>query len=138
MNIDLRTGGPHSPEKTAEVADLVAEGIRYLNHATLGGAGGLEQPADIDRLISALATMASRLPQLFRQAEVNLDRIAEAPGVYDDRGHDAAQTVGSVSMGLRSASASADMLLESLHIAHQASAHLGCRDDGTEGSSGNG
>jgi hypothetical protein len=129
--IELRTGGPHSPEYTAEVADAAAEAIRVLNHAT-GGFDALVQPADVDRLLSALSAMASRLPQLFLQTQANLVRIADDAALYDDRGNDPSATVALVSMGLGAAHGAAMALFEALDAAHNASAHLGSRD-GFEG-----
>ena len=124
MKTDLKTDGPHSPEYTAEVADAAAEAIRVLNHAT-GGTEALTYPNDVDRLISVLETLASRLPQLFDQIQANLVRITSAPGLYDDRGHDPATTVAGVSMGLGAARGAAAMLHDVLNAAHQASSHLG-------------
>jgi len=120
MIVDLKTGGPHSPEYTAEVADAAAEAIRVLNHAT-GGTDALTYPGDIDRLISALST-------LLAQAQANLARIADERNLCDDRGHDAAATVAMVSMGLGAATVLASRLFEALDAAHQAGAHLGARD----------
>jgi hypothetical protein len=136
MDISLNTGGPHSPEYTQEVGDALAECVRVLNHAT-DGFDGLLYPGDVDRLISAVATMASRLPQLFAQAEENLTRIAGTPGLYDDRGGGAEVTVAQVSVGLSEAAAAANALYELLDAAHQASAHLGVRSGG-EGSEDDG
>jgi len=132
MNIDLRTGGPHNPAYTAEVADAAAEAIRVLNHGT-GGFDALEMPGDIDRLLSALATMASRLPQLFMQLQNNLTRITAAPGLYDDRGQDPSVAVARAAMSLGGAHGAAHALWEALDAAHQASAHLGVSDEGSDG-----
>jgi len=124
--------GPYSPGETISAADDAAEIIRYLNYCT-AGPDALEQPADIDRLLSALATMASRLPQLFMQLQNNLTRITAAPGLYDDRGHDPSVAVARAAMSLGGAHGAAHALWEALDAAHQASAHLGVSDEGSDG-----
>ena len=67
MEIDLNPGGPHSPEHTGEVADLLAECARFLVYATAQGNGGLVSPDDAHTLLGALYTGTERLPQLFMQ-----------------------------------------------------------------------
>jgi hypothetical protein len=64
--INLHVDGPHSPERTREVADLLAESVRFLNYASNGGPG-LEDPADAYSLLGALYMGTERLPQLFMQ-----------------------------------------------------------------------
>src|ERR1700733_5899148 len=73
MDIDLNVDGPHSPERTKEVADLLAECVRYLNYATMSG-NGLTDPADVYYILGALYTGTERLPQLFG----NLARLLAA------------------------------------------------------------
>lgn len=65
----LEPGGPYSPERTIEVAELAAEAIRYLNTATLDAPrDAITCPQDLDRVIASLATMAQRMPQVLNQA----------------------------------------------------------------------
>jgi len=59
-----------------EVAEALAEAVRVLNHQTLHGA--LESPEDAGVVLSALATMAHRLPQLLDQVGHWLDAEAQA------------------------------------------------------------
>jgi hypothetical protein len=67
---DLEPGGPYSPERTTEVAQMMADAVRYLNHATLSkDTGALEFPPDLDRMLAFLATMARRMPQLLEQCK---------------------------------------------------------------------
>lgn len=67
---DLEPGGPYSPERTAEAAALMADAVRYLNHATLDRPkDALNYPADLDRVIAHLETMAQRMPQLLDQLQ---------------------------------------------------------------------
>jgi hypothetical protein len=50
-----------------EAANTAAEGVRALNHATIGPAG-YTWPADVDAVIGELECLAHRLPQAFEQA----------------------------------------------------------------------
>ena len=85
---DLNPDGPHSPERTAEVADLVAEGIRYLNYATLGDAPGLGYPADAYSLLGHLYTATERMPQLFDQMAAFLSNWQASGQLADANGAD--------------------------------------------------
>lgn len=86
--ISLRTDGPHSPDHTKEVADLLAECVRYLNHATRPGQDGMRYPADADRLLGAAGTAAGRLPQLFQQVASFLKEQAASGTLEDAQGRD--------------------------------------------------
>jgi hypothetical protein len=79
MTTDLEPGGPYSPERTKEAANLTADAIRYIIHATLNPntADALEYPADVDAVLSALATMTMRLPQLLTQLHQRLTAMTE-------------------------------------------------------------
>lgn len=86
MLIELNNDGPHSPETAQQAADMVAEGIRYLNHATAPGAGGLESPQDVYGLLGALSTAAGRLPQLLGQVSAWLQDECAAGRLRADQG----------------------------------------------------
>ena len=60
-----------------EVAEAASEAIRVLNHQTRHHEA-LESPEDADVVVSALATMAHRLPQLLDQVGHWLDAEAQA------------------------------------------------------------
>jgi len=71
--------GPHSPERTAAAARLIADAVRYLNHATLpaNGAPGIGYAADVDEVLGALEGAAGGLQQTLRQlAECLRDDLA--------------------------------------------------------------
>lgn len=69
--------GPHSPERTIEVADLAAAAARYLCHATLPErwANAVEYPAAAYRVIGHVDTLAARLDQV-------LDQLAQLQRAY--------------------------------------------------------
>jgi hypothetical protein len=74
--ININTALPPDPQYVIELAEGLAEIARALNHQTLHGA--LESPEDADVVVSALATMAHRLPQLLDQVGHWLDAEAQA------------------------------------------------------------
>jgi hypothetical protein len=97
---DLEPGGPYTPERTAEVAEMMPACARFLNHATLArDTDALEFPADLDRMLAFLATMAQRMPQLMEQskawlaAQVESGRTSITYGRYEGRERMAADMV---------------------------------------------
>jgi hypothetical protein len=58
--------GPFDPQRTADAARLVADGVRYLNHASHRG-GGIAQAADVFEVLGSLGVAAGRLRQTFEQ-----------------------------------------------------------------------
>lgn len=76
--MDLSPDAPHAPDRTRRAADLAAEAVRLLNHATRTGSGGLTYPADADAVTASLDTLVSRLPQLFSQIAGWLEGEQEA------------------------------------------------------------
>lgn len=85
MDIDLNPGGPAGPDATLKAAEVFAEIVRYLNHATRDHAA-LRYPSDADRLLRDVSLAVSRLPQLCEQvaawlhAEVYAGRVDMAHG----------------------------------------------------------
>jgi hypothetical protein len=65
--MDLSADAPHTPDRTRRAAELAAQAIRLLNHATRHDRGGLKYPADADRVTTELGILVSRLPQLLSQ-----------------------------------------------------------------------
>jgi hypothetical protein len=131
---DLEPGGPYSPERTAEVARMMAGAVRYLNHATLDRPGeALSCPADLDRVIAHLETMAQRMPQLLGQAaswirsETLANRTEVTYGKFKDRPALAADVA---TMALEAAAARFGEAARALEEAHQiTSAISGIGDD---------
>ena len=76
INVVLNPDAPPDHPYVLEVAEALAEAVRVLNHQTLHEA--LESPEDADVVVSALATMANRLPQLLDQVGHWFDAEAQA------------------------------------------------------------
>lgn len=72
----LPLDGPHDANNVIAAAEVVAELVRRLNHATFPGMGTLPYPSNVDSLVSALAGATSRLPQLCRQLAARMDVFA--------------------------------------------------------------
>jgi hypothetical protein len=136
VNIDLRTGGPHSPAYTQEVGDALAEAVRVLNYGTHAGAG-LEYPADAYSLLGALYTATERMPQLFGQMAAFLDGWQASGQLGDSNGADPDLVTMAASQNLTEAARLARMVTDSLQFAQNAISGLHVRSS-TEGSDGNG
>ena len=137
MNIDLRT--PHNPESTKEAASLVAEGIRYLNYATLGDAPGLDYPADAYSLLGALCTATERMPQLFGQLAAFLAGWQASGQLGDSNGADPNRQAAMAMGALADATIRAEQADRALRDAQNAIAGLYVAEgSSTEGSGGNG
>jgi len=102
-----------------EVAEALAEAVRVLNHQTLHGA--LESPEDADVVVSALATMAHRLPQLLDQvgrwleAEEAAGRLEVTDGKFAGKPGAAVDVVRTYLDGTAGRFRDAERLLESAH-----------------------
>jgi hypothetical protein len=106
------------------LARVAAEGVRALNHATLGR-GGFRWPGDVDNVIGELQVLAERLPQAFSQARGWLADQHDAGRV----GHDTEPTATDVTVldvitHLDLAQADAVALAQSLRGARACSSHL--------------
>ena len=79
------TGGPHDDNTITALAQITAEAIRALNHATISHAA-LTEPATVNRVLAELATAAHRLPQLCSQLARWLERENTAGRLAHDTG----------------------------------------------------
>jgi hypothetical protein len=79
------TGGPHDDATITALAQITAEAIRALNHATFPRAA-LSEPATVYRVLGELATTAHRLPQLCSQLARWLDEENTAGRLAHDSG----------------------------------------------------
>ncbi len=71
--------GPHSPERTAAAARLIADAVRFLNYATLpaSNAPGISYAGDVDDVLGSIHGAAGGLQQTFGQlAECLRDDLA--------------------------------------------------------------
>ena len=86
-------------------ARAAAEAIRAINHLTVFGDGGLDDPRHLSDVLSALAQAAERLPQALRQLARITGRLGERDDLYADRGawRDPATTCELVELDLQSA-----------------------------------
>lgn len=115
--IELRTGGPHSPEYTRQVAETIAEAVRVLNYAARPGSGGLESPQDVHDLLGALMTTAGRLPQLLGQLSAWLQNESAAGRLRVDQGSsiEAVAEAGTWFMRANDAAAALGYALDQAH-----------------------
>jgi hypothetical protein len=102
-------------------AELIAEGMRYLNYATAPGAGGLENPGDVYSLLGALGDVPGRMPQLLGQIAAWLQDESAAGRIGIDRGS-VTEAVAEVCMALSEATMAAGRVRAGLDRAHQATA----------------
>ena len=79
------TGGPHDDATITALAQITAEAIRALNHATFPRAA-LSEPGTVYRVLGELATAANRLPQLLTQLARWLDEENTAGRLAHDSG----------------------------------------------------
>jgi hypothetical protein len=109
------------------LADQAAHAIRLLNHRTGPATGDLAQPADTAEIITALASMAGRLPQLLDQLAHWLQHEHHAGRLRVDADAplpDAGQTVHALTRSLQHAIQCVQRTAEELDTAHQHAAHL--------------
>ena len=116
------TGGPHDDDTITALAQITAEAIRALNHATISHAA-LTEPATVYRVVGELATAAHRLPQLCFQLAGWLERENTAGRLAHDTGLMPAP-VHFVVAQLEDASRYAALLGGTLDDAQQATAGL--------------
>ena len=127
-DLNLHVDGPHSPERTKEVADLLAECVRFLNYATMSG-NGLDDPADIYFILGALYTGTQRFPQLSRQLTALLAVQKDSGSLADNEGRDAGSQVAMAGYHLGEAHARAEDLTTALQSAQQAISGLYVRGE---------
>lgn len=136
--MDLSPDAPHTPDRTLRAAELAAEAVRLLNHATRHDRGGLKYPADADAVTASMAILVSRLPQLFSQiagwleGEQEAARLTVEYGPFEGRPRFA---VGGARAMLDSAAEIAGDLHTALEHVHGITAAIagGPEDDGEGG-----
>lgn len=105
----------------AGCADAAAEAVRALNHATLPGAAGLAEPADVYTVLGALTTLAARLPQALAQLQRYLDAECDAGRlrvVDGEHEGDPVAAITACAAWTADATAGAQLLHAALHHAH--------------------
>jgi hypothetical protein len=106
-----------------QLGEHAAETIRELNHRTRHH-GALADPVELSWLLSDLAAMASRLPQLLDQLDRWLRHEHHAGRVRADDNTDPGQLVCLTTAQLHQAEHCANSLADALDTAHQHVAHL--------------
>lgn len=77
--------GPFTPERTAAAARLVAEAIRYLNHAT-AEASGTGHAADVWEVLGSLGVAVGRMRQTLDHMGRSLERDLAAGRLLSSEG----------------------------------------------------
>lgn len=129
MATELRTDGPHNPDYTREVGNVLAESVRVLNYATLGDAPGLDYPGDAYSLIAAVYTATQRLPQLLGQIASFLESEAASGRLADDHGRDVGDQVDDAAAALREAGDLAEQATRELRDAQNAISGLYVKEE---------
>ena len=117
--------------EAARHADLAAEALRALNHATQPGTGALTGPADLYDVLGALVLLAGRLPQVLSQLQafLNAEHTAGRIAIIDDpHTNDPAVTVTQLSRFLDDAAGHADLMGQALERAHATAARTARTD----------
>jgi hypothetical protein len=116
--LTARLDGPHADEHTAGAAELAAEAIRYLNHATGTHAGqGVTYPATVYTVTGELARAVFGLPQVCGQLARWLDTEHAAGRLADDHGGPVAVLIDRARCRLDQAAGLAAALAEALSAA---------------------
>ena len=122
--------GPHDDDTITAVAQIAAEAIRVLNHATMPSRG-LSEPATVCAVLGQLAAAAHRLPQLCGQLSGWL-RQQNAAGQLAHPAEGLPGAVHDALTCLDRAALDATYLGEALDAAQQATAWLYRPDEGGE------
>lgn len=131
--VELRTGGPHSPDYTRDLGDTLIEAVRCLNYATLGDAPGLRHPADADRLLRDITTALDRMPQLVEQVRKWLRAQSHAGRIGHDQHADPVEAVTQADAYLLDAASALDMVAGCLRGATARTSHMtGIRPEGDD------
>jgi hypothetical protein len=125
------TGGPYRDQATIALAEITAEAVRVLNHATRDP-GAITEPATLYAVTGNLATLADRLPQLCDQLADWLARESAGGRLADDRGQPVLAAVEPARFQLAAAAGLAGELGAALGAAQAAAARLKRLDGGED------
>lgn len=125
------TGGPHSDTASIALAEIIAEAVRVLNHATRDP-DAITEPATLYAITASLATLADRLPQLCDQLTGWLDREVAVERLAHDHGQPVQAAADPARSGLTAAAGLAGGLSLAFGAAQAAAAHLKRPDGGEE------
>ncbi|MDQ2874824.1 MAG: hypothetical protein M3Y33_08540, partial [Actinomycetota bacterium] len=122
---DFNPDGPHGPDLTREAGNELGDLVRFLDHATMGSAPGLEYPADAYALLGNWAHAAGMMPQLAEHAAAFLAGQGTRGGLYDARGADPGERIAAAQAALDRAASAAWALCRALQDAQNAIAGVG-------------
>jgi hypothetical protein len=125
------THGPRYDQATIALAEITAEAIRVLNHATRDP-GAITEPATLYAVIANLAAAVYALPQLCGQLTGWLDREAPAGRLACNDDRPLQTAVGAARSRLRTAAVLAAELGAALAAAQAVAGHLKRPDGGEE------
>ena len=117
------TGGPHDDATITALAQITAEAVRVLNHATRDP-GAITEPATTYAVTANLAAAVYALPQLCGQLTGWLDREAGAGRLACDDNRPVQTAAGAVRSRLRTAAVLAAELGAALAAAQAVASHL--------------
>lgn len=115
----LNPDGPHSPENTVNVADLMAQAARVLVYAT-EKKSGLQYPSHVYALLGELYTGTGRLRELVGNLDRFLTREHDAGYIGISGGGDPAKAVAAAQLALEDAARHAAALTTALQAAQEA------------------
>jgi hypothetical protein len=127
--VDLNPDGPHSPERTAEVAAVFDACSRFLVYATMADKHGLQYPSDAYRLVAEIYSATGRLPQLCAQLTAFLAAQKDSGTLYEARGADVSEQVAKAAYHLGLAHGAARDLTRALQDAQSAMSGLGVKEN---------
>lgn len=128
--------GPHSAEKTAAAARLIADAVRFLNYASLPAsrAPGISYAGDVDDVVGAIAGAVNGLQQTLDQLTYCLQRdLAGGHLQLDDYGrryaHSPAYAVEAAGVELETAKNLCGQLRDALNRARRFTGSMYLEDD---------
>lgn len=130
----LPLDGPHDADNTYAAAQVIAELVRRLNHATLPGHVDpvLVYPSQVDRIVGALHRAAAGMSQLMRQLSIRMEAFADDPRTgIDELGpaHNPHAVADAAAGSLAAAAFQADETATRLNRARKSTTRLTYRED---------
>jgi hypothetical protein len=124
--------GPFDHDRSRTAAQLLAEVVRYLHHASANRAAALPYASSVYDVVGSLAGAAASLDQVLGQLSARCAELASDPTLYDhDQRGNHALAVERAEMAreqLAVAAQAAASLHAALGAAHNHLGHLGHRD----------
>lgn len=129
---DLNPDSFHSPERTAELGELLERTARVLAYAARPNSGGVQYPADLYQLLGQLRAAAAHLDSALTQCSHRLAAWREAGTLRLDRAGNLPQTAAAAVTETGRAAHNAFRLGEQLADAQAALAHIAWRESSSD------